>query len=119
MASSVTITETRSGSVKKIKFAWTSHTDGVVTGVETTYRYSGELLRFVTDPTDGPDDNYDITINDSDGFDTLVGAGANRDTANTEQVTRDSLGVVANSKLTFAATGCGSSKSGVAYLFIR
>ena len=33
-----------------------------------------------------PTDNYDITIEDSDGVDVLGGAGANRDAANTERV---------------------------------
>lgn len=123
MASAVTITEVRDGrSVKKIKFAWTSHTDGVVTGVQTSYKYDGECIRFTTDPGDGgsaPDDNYDIVITDEDGYDVLAGGGLNRDTANNETQVAAALGSVSRSKLTFSASGCGSSKTGVAYLFIR
>jgi hypothetical protein len=123
MASSVTVTETNhSGlSVKRIKFAWTAHTDGVVTGVATTGAYTGKVERFITDP-DGvtaPTAAYDITIVDDDGYDVLAGAGADRSATATEQVLAASLGVVCSSKLTFAASAAGSGGKGVAWLYIR
>jgi hypothetical protein len=44
------------------------------------------LVMFVTDPgAVAPTDNYGITLTDEDGCDILGGAGANRDTANSEQ----------------------------------
>lgn len=49
----------------------------------------------------------------------LIGAGANRDTADTEMVGETSLGAVAGSRLTFTAANAGNSKSGTAYLYIR
>lgn len=117
-----TITEELHDGVKKIKFAWTSGTiadDGVVPDTDTVRAYSGKVERFITDPTDGPTDDYDITIKDEDGYDVLAGAGANRDTTNTEQVLASSLGIVAGDKLTFAVANAGSAKSGVAYLYLR
>lgn len=124
MASSVTITEPESRtwtSTKRIKFDWTAHTDGVVTGVATTKTYAGKLIAFTTDPDAGtaPTDNYDIVITDSDGIDVLLGAGANRDTANVEQVASASLGLVVGSTLTFAVTNAGSGGKGVAWLDIQ
>lgn len=122
MASSVTITEERHGAgVTRITFEWTGHTDGVVTGVATSKEHTGRVVALCTDPTDGPTDDYDITITDANGVDVLAGAGADRDTSNTEWVSGDitALGYVFESALTFAAANTGTSKSGVAYLFIQ
>lgn len=123
MASSVTIVETNDKSlpVKKVKFTWVAHTDGVVTGVATSGVYTGKIEALYTDPdgSSAPTDDYDITITDSDGLDVLAGAGANRDTANNEIVLSSSLGCVVSSTLTFAVTNAGSGGAGVAYLFIR
>ena len=82
-----TVSELRIGTVKKITFAWLSDdTAGTATGT-TTFPYDGKLITLVTDPgTAAPTDNYDVTVTDADGHDVLVGAGANRDTANTELV---------------------------------
>lgn len=70
---------------------WTAAADGSVADIPidelflTGYGYS--LHSMVTDPgSTAPTDNYDITIEDSDGVDVLGGAGANRDAANTERV---------------------------------
>ncbi|MGD9889705.1 MAG: hypothetical protein AB7R89_25720 [Dehalococcoidia bacterium] len=119
----VTITEAEDGlRVKRIKFEWTSGTDGEAgtASGETTVPYGGKVERLITDPdgTDAPTDNYDIEILDEDGYDVLAGAGANRDTANTEQVLASSLGIVAWSTLTLNVTNAGSAKSGVVYLYI-
>lgn len=123
MASSVTVTEESDGKgIARVEFAWTSHTDGVVTGVATDKQYTGKVIALITDPAAAgaaPTDDYDITVTDADGYDVLAGAGANRDTANTETVLSASLGVVFRSTLTFAASGAGSSKQGVAVLFIQ
>lgn len=50
-------------------------------------KISGKLLALETNPgAVAPTDNYDITLEDSDGIDVLEGVGGNRDTANTEKV---------------------------------
>jgi hypothetical protein len=121
-AGTVTITETIHTTVKKIKFAWTSGTggEGGTASGTTTYAYDGKLELLTTDPgATAPSDDYDITITDSDSIDVLAGAGANRDTANTEQVLGSSLGAVAGSKLTINITNAGDAKVGTAYLYIR
>jgi uncharacterized protein (DUF342 family) len=121
----VTITEETFNTVKKIKFEWTSENGGADAGKAsktTTKVYTGEIIRLVTIPAaagDAPTDDYDITINDEDGTDVLMGAGANRDTANTEQVLATSLGCVAYDKLTINVSNAGNAKKGAAIIYIR
>jgi hypothetical protein len=120
MAGTVTITEEVWGTIKKIKFAWTSTAGGAASDT-TDEVYSGKVLLLVTVPdgTDAPTDNYDITVTDEDSVDVLCGAGANRDTADTEYVQESSLGVMGNSKLTLNVSAAGNAKKGEVYLFIR
>lgn len=124
MAEACTITEETLGTVKKVVWSWTSAADGTVGAAAvsstTTNAYSGEVLRLVTNPgATAPTDNWDVVVNDEDGNDVLMGAGADRDTANTEQVLASSLGVVANDKLTMLVTNAGGGKTGAVYLYIR
>ena len=119
----VTITEERYSTIKKIKFAWVSGDgaqDGTASG-GTTYVYSGKILGLATDPgSPAPSDNYTITVTDGDSMDVLMGAAVgNRDTANTEYILSTSLGAVANDKLTINVSSAGTSKAGIAYLYIR
>ncbi len=106
--------------IDKIVFLWTSDdTAGTATAV-TANKYTGELIRFITDPGDvAPTDNYDIVITDSDGYDVLHGAGLNRDTANTEQVLAASLGCCFDTVLTLAISNAGNAKTGSIFLYIR
>lgn len=120
----VVITEESGGFVKKIAFAWTSVNGGGDAGkaVKTTVEsYSGQVVRLVTvpDAVDAPTDNYDVAINDEDGVDILMGAGIDRDTANTEQVLAALLGYVANDCLTLSVAAAGNAKKGTVYLYIR
>lgn len=117
----VAFTETTHTVVKKIKFAWTSATAGTASGT-TTSAYDGKVEQLVTVPGtagDAPADNYDLTVTDADGLDVLIGAGADRDTANTELVAGTSLGAVAGSRLTFSIANAGDANKGTAYLIIR
>lgn len=121
-AGTVTLTEETHGTLKKISFAWTSDGSGVVSGTLTTAAYTGALERLVTVPAGGgsaPTDNYDVTLLDGDGVDVLMGAGADRDTANTEQVLRDALGVVANDRLELRVANAGNAKSGTVHVYLR
>ena len=121
MAMSCTVTEENQAHVKKVTFEWVSASDGTAEGT-TEGVYSGLVERLVTIPAAdaaAPDDNYNVAINDEDDTDILMGAGATRDTANTEQVLASSLGCVANDKLTLAITGAGSTNGGKAIVYIK
>lgn len=121
MAGAVTVAERTYTSVKKITWSWTCDASGNADLV-TTKTYDGVIQRLVTVPAAGgsaPTDNYDIVINDGDGFDVLLGAGQNRDTATTEQVASSSLGVVAGDTLNLQVTNAGNAKGGTVHLYIR
>lgn len=118
--SSVTFTERITGSVKLIKAAWVSDDSNGTASGTTTYAYDGKILLLATDPgATAPTDNYDVTLADDNGIDVLAGAGADRDTANTETVVSASLGAVAGSKLTLSIAAAGNSKIGTVYIYIR
>ena len=123
-AGTVTVTESGSGTVKKVVFAWTAGTSaeaGTASG-STTKPYDGEILGLTTIPgtaTEQPDDNYGVTVTDSGSHDVLLGAGASRDETNTEHVTRASLAAVASSILTVNITAAGASTTGTVIVYIR
>src|SRR5688572_30152416 len=87
MAGTVTLTAHKEfGSVRRLVYTATadaangSFPDTVLPKIE------GRLLELRTNPgATAPTDNYDITLEDGDALDRLQGAGANRDTANSEQ----------------------------------
>ena len=118
----MTFSETRHGSVKKIRASWTSGTvgEGGTASATTSFPYDGKIIGLTTDPgATAPTDDYDLVVTDAEGDDVLLGAGANRDTANTEHVAGTSLAGVAGSKLTFSITNAGDAKTGVAILYVR
>lgn len=119
----VVLTEERHGTVKKITCAWTSEDGGDNAGKAqktTTYAYSGEVIRLVTDPgAAAPTADYDVYVYDEDSADILMAGGLNRHTSTTEQVAASSLGIVANDKLTFSVENAGNAKNGTIYLYIR
>lgn len=118
MAGTVTVVEAAYGGVCKIQWSWTS-TAGGAADLITTKSYYGEVLALVTNPdATAPTDDYDITITDADGYDVMQGAGANRDTANTETAVPTAKSV-AFGKLTLNVTNAGSAKVGVATLYIQ
>lgn len=120
-AGTVTVTEQTFGIVKKITWAWTSSAGGAA-DKQTTKVYDGKLVALETIPAGGgsaPSDNYGITVADADGHDVLAGAGAARDTANTEIVAEASLGAVAGSPLYLHVTAAGNGKGGTAILWVR
>jgi hypothetical protein len=123
-AGTVVISETAHTSVKKIVAAWTSGTDGeagTASGT-TSGAYDGQIVGLTTVPAGGgsaPTDDYDVVVTDSGGHDVLIGAGMNRDTANTEHVTGASMAGAAGSPLTISVTNAGSAKAGAVILWIR
>ena len=123
----VTITEQVHTSMKKVKFAWTATTGGSA-GDTTTNLYSGLLYRTIIVPgssNSAPSSNYDVVVNDADGYDVLNGAGANSSTASNDyfggSTGGDSQSPISavSSKLTLAVTNAGDAKSGTVVLYIR
>ena len=118
MAGTVTVTETSLVHIHKIKWTWTSSAGGAADLV-TAGSYAGRVIALVTDPgSTAPDDNYDITITDAEGYDVMQGAGANRDTANTETAVPTAESV-AFGPLTLNVSAAGAAKVGVAILYIQ
>lgn len=128
MAGTVTVTY-KKGSIKRADVSWTSDASGDATG---TVQLDGEILKVVTNPTDGPSANYDITIVDEDGVDIAQGLLANRHTTNSEeqylyeQITLGGTGtdryaapIVHYGACTFTVANAGNAKSGVARIFYR
>lgn len=114
------------GRVRTVTASWTSDGSGDAAG--TTKKINGRLLKGVTNPTDGPTDDYDITLTDADGADLLSGCIDNlvdRDTTNTETVhfllSDGAAGIaaypVANSAVTVTVAAAGATKSGVLVLY--
>lgn len=98
---------------EKVVVAWTSDGSGNAT---VDARFDGFLVRAVTDPGDGPTDNYDITLV-QDGADQLGGFLADRDTTNTEvKIPSDPIFLAGVHTFTIAAAG--ATKSGTAYFWL-
>lgn len=124
-AGSMTIAEYTTGTVKKIKAAWTAGTapshEGIISGT-TTNRYDGRFIGVCTVPGtggDAPDDEYGLTVSDSDSVDLLLGNGAGREQAATEYLAEASCAGVAKSTLTIGITAAGSANTGTVYIYIR
>ena len=123
----VTITEQTLLSVDKVKFEWTSTTGGAA-GDTTNISYDGLVYRIVVDPgssTSAPTGNYDVVLNDSDGYDVLDGLLDNLSSGTTTHYgvstggsARTPISAVA-SKLTLAVTNAGREKSGEVIVYIR
>ena len=119
-AGTVTVSETTIGSIKLVKFTWTSSAGGAADGA-TTLTYDGGIQRIVTVPDGGgtqPTDLYDITLLDGNGVDVLVANGANRSNTATEQVPGSALGITVASALTLHVTNAGNAKGGVVYVYV-
>lgn len=116
----VTITEEVFGTIKKVKFSVVSATDGTATAT-TDNAFSGEVLRLVVVPGSAalqPTDNFDIAINDADGYDILAGQGADLSNAATSTKV-GSMGCVANDKLSLAASNMGDQNGATIIVYLR
>jgi len=105
---------------EKISVAWTSDGSGNASvSIENMY---GFIIKAITDPTDGPTDNYDITLVDENGMDALNDSLLNRDTTNTEQVypgvTNASVPIFVCGTHTFTVANAGATKSGVCVFYM-
>ena len=104
----------------KHSITWTSDASG---NADVALPMNGWLVKFVTDPSaTAPTDDYDITLVDENGIDALTGLGANRDTANTEQVyplvSGAATPIFLSGSHTFTVANAGNAKSGVAVFYV-
>lgn len=71
--------------VECLTFAWQADSNGALTATASNRSIDGYIIQIVTNPGDtAPTDNYNITLNNSDGADVCGTVLANRDTANSE-----------------------------------
>lgn len=126
-AGTVVQTHQRHRTIKTIRFAWTSTAGGAAED-QTDVLVSGRILRVCFIPGAGasqPTDNYDITIEDSDGIDALQGLGANLGNINATDVfpaltngtNGNSTPVVVDSKLTLVVINAGNANSGETVIY--
>lgn len=137
MAQSVTgVLEVIDDDHKKLTLTWQSDGDGdavqAIGGLDYSWLHELRgmyLVKMVTDPdgTAAPTDDYDITLVDDDGLDVLGGAGANRDTANTEvahptpdgsNINLDIAGPI-DGDLDLTIANAGDTKAGTVKLIFR
>ena len=108
--------------IHKVAFTWLSDASGDADGVSTN-SYTGEIVRVVQIPDGGgtqPTNLYDVVVNDDDGADLLIGEGANlSNAANTDKVSGDLLGVVANAPLSLVVSNAGNAKGGQTIVYIK
>ena len=117
MAGTVVTTEITYTPVKKVSFAYTKSSGGAADAT-TTASFTGMIERVVFDWTDATA-SYDVLINDSDGFDVLIGNGANLAAADVQKSYGDGLAAIVNSTLTLALTAGGDTKTGTVHVYIR
>jgi len=120
MAGTVTVTEHRIGSVKKVEWSWISDGSGDADLI-TTKLYNGELVFAVYTPGGTtPTADWDVVINDADGNDVLAGDGIDKsEAAITYQPAATSLGAVAQSTLNLVVENAGDTKNGKVAIYIR
>lgn len=117
----VTITEETYGNLQKVTFAFTSAADGTASGTSTA-AFDGILERAIFAPATGgdqPTDAFDVVVNDEDGYDVLMGAGANLSNAAPTLKTAANLGAVKRDKLAIAVSNAGNVKKGTVILYVR
>lgn len=87
MAGTVTIAHETVGNVRKIIATCVADAADASFPATALPAFEGRILAIATNPgATAPTDNYDVTLPNQHGYDVLQGLGANRDTANTEQV---------------------------------
>lgn len=114
------LTEELVGMIKKCKLEWESDSTADVEFTSVEY-YNGMIKGLYTIPGTGgsaPSDNYDVVANDKDGIDILNGQGANRSATLTQRVF-SSLGLIANSQITFVISNAGEDNSGTIIVYIE
>jgi hypothetical protein len=116
------VTEDTSGALQKIKWTWTSDSNGDAAAQATTYKYNGVLWKLITIPSDSdlaPTAAYDVYVYDADSVDALCGLGVDRSATATEYKSNsDGLGVIKSSTLSLVVDAAGEANSGTVILYV-
>lgn len=73
--------------VRKIVYSFVGDAADGSVPASSAVAINGYIIKVVTNPgSTAPTDNWDLAINDADGADVLAGAGADRDTSNSETI---------------------------------
>lgn len=113
--------------VRILIFPWTSSSGGAVTEVGSLTGITGVIFGVYFDPdgTDQPTALYDVTIINDDGFDVLMGLGADlaqaaSDSGNkrTPLTVDGQLVTLYNETLTPAISNAGDAKKGIVYIIM-
>lgn len=115
------VTETGTGTVKRLVFAWTSDADGDAS-IETTEVYDGKLIGAVFVPgsdTAQPTNEYNVALNDSTGLDLLAAQGADLSNSAGSIAVEAELLAAAGDRLTLVVSDAGDTKSGQVIVWIR
>lgn len=120
MAGTVTVSQRgprADAPVTRIELAWISSAGGAA---DKVVNVNGAIERVVFNPgTPAPSDNYGVTLMDEDGSDVLAGAGANRDTANTESISPSTDRYTVAGPVALNISAAGDSKQGKVVLYVR
>jgi len=90
VAGSYTVAHTKTGQVRRITITATADASNGSYPAIPVPGIDGRLIQVATNPgSPAPTANWDLALNDEDGFDLTGGNGQNRHTTNTEQVALD------------------------------
>jgi hypothetical protein len=121
MAATLIQTFERARDVRRVKYAVTSHTDGIAS--VAFVHLSGlvvERVEVVPDlSTDQPTAAFALTLSDEAGIDLLDGAGADRPNDGPSMIEPKCRPCLVLGNLTLALSGMGSGKKCEVYIYAR
>lgn len=128
---SLTQTDKTQYTIKKTNLDWLANSSGVLSDGAVT-KIHGEILRVTFSPDGGstqPDDNYDVTLKDTETLDVLAGQGANLSESVVSNIcpgvpmkdgtTTSVRPMVVTGALTLAVSGAGSLNAGNIDIYYR
>lgn len=118
---SLTFSDANTQIIRKYTINWVSDSGGNASG--NTIVLSGSIARINFVPNTGvtqPTNLYDITINDSNGIDILLGAGIDLSNATATTIIPLISGnkIVVSEKLSVTISNAGNAKTGVIALYL-
>lgn len=125
MASTLTLTSSKVGSLGKYSMAWLSHTDGTISNTVSLPLSELQAVEYVPDAGGTqPSDLYDLTMTGpAGGADVLGGTGANLSQTNASQVvpavSTYFRRLLTPGTYTLVGANCGNAKGGTVIFWLR